>query len=208
MNVQVWIAGALLRDDVSLRPPSSLPPNAMQPPINKLSYDELNIIFSIYTHELRGDPINLTHVCRVWRDIARNSGAFWTEINLQAPARARHNLELSQTSPLNVMWFNHNYTPGVYRSVEDVDVAWVWPHAPHFAKFILLHSQHIVDSVFKTLPQNLPELVELVVLCQSVRADINTTRIGQSMPFLRHVQLWYVLPRIDSLICIEHYLAT
>jgi len=82
-------------------------------PINRLPNEILAIIFQYATNSLRTShsprrvikraPINVSHVSRLWREIALNSPRLWTTIHSRSNVPIHIFLSRSKATPLNII---------------------------------------------------------------------------------------------------------
>lgn len=126
-------------------------------PIHRLPHELLSLIFLMATHdsydpyEATRSPVQITHVCSRWRQIALSTGGLWTNIILTFPVSTRQLnrtvpwLGRSKASPLNILldfrdpsWDWEENTHGFSWQDMEVVLRLLLPHVTRWRRFELL----------------------------------------------------------------------
>lgn len=159
-----------------------------------LPFDVMENIFLRYSEVVGRSPMLLTHVCRLWRQVALSSGRLWRNIILSPPERAKHHMKLSQGCLLRVAWFKWTY-----RIKTPPDFSWIQPYSPRFEELLLVHQPDSIAAVLDSLGP-LPQLLNLTIIApednlfhHSLSISFSQAKlISVDMPSLQILVLTYV----------------
>ncbi|PSR78188.1 hypothetical protein PHLCEN_2v7520 [Hermanssonia centrifuga] len=166
-------------------------------------------IFLRYSEVVERSPMLLTHVCRLWRQVALSSGRLWRNIILSPPERAKHHMKLSQGCLLRVAWFKWTY-----KIKTPPDFSWIQPYSPRFEELLLVHQPDSIAAVLDSLGP-LPQLLNLTIIApednpfhHSLSISFSQAKlISVDMPSLQILVLTQDDPILPSLIITLHFVS-
>ena len=154
-----------------------------KPPIFRLADELLVAIFRFYV-DIGQSPTVLTHVCRLWRQVASGDSRLWNVIDLDCIQRAKHHLHLARNQKLHVKWLvQRQFLP----TMQKYD--WIWKHTARFSHLSLVVSAPTLEDIMGETQEYLAQLEELTI---SVTFRISPTRHCPFLlrsPYLRSLSL-------------------
>ncbi|KIO30846.1 hypothetical protein M407DRAFT_20170 [Tulasnella calospora MUT 4182] len=143
-----------------------------QPPIHRLPYDDLHLIFSLcWDPSSNTFPITASHVCRRWRSFILEMPAFWSHVRFH---HEEHRLSMesyatwilrSKDAPLNIMISDKPFKESATRNVEAI-MKLIGPHTQRWRSFQIDHAAlKAIRIILDHLSQcSLPQLENLRIV--------------------------------------------
>lgn len=149
-------------------------------PVFRLPNELLVKIFRSFVDE-KYKPVALTHVCRLWREVAHETKSLWSIVDLACSEEAKHHLHLARDANLHVVWFDR------HQGISKLDnYGWIWSCASRFSILYLVIPARIVTHVFACMGTSMPELLELTVIAHDLYFP---SVLSPRMPQLRRLYL-------------------
>jgi hypothetical protein len=143
-----------------------------RPPIFVLADELLVTIFKVCV-DTGQSPTTLSHVCRLWRQVAFDASSLWITVDLSNIRRAQHHLNLARNQEIQVEWL---YRRQALPTIQKYD--WIWNHAARFSRLSLVVPVPALVDIMGKIHETLTQLEELDISCTIY------TGIPQNIPFL------------------------
>ena len=171
-------------------------------PINRIPPEVLSLIPEHCKTD--GELIELTHVCRGWREIFISRASLWTRLDCTDLEKTNVYIQRSRDSPLEISLALTAYNYGCSRDAFLLTI-------PHICRFKALtirsgSSRHFLElAEYLRSPAPLLERLELLVYCQRT-VVIEGTLFDGNLPSLRELRLlglttnlpWRSLPNLTT----------
>ena len=157
-------------------------------PINRIPPEVLSLIPDFYCDPNEG-LIELTHVCRHWREIFISRASLWTFLDCVDLDQTRIYLERSKMSPLE-MWFARDG----YHPFPDDTLLLIAPHVGRLKALTLLGPSKIILKFINHFGSPAPLLEELdIQVCSPYTTVSEGALFGGNLSSLRELRLSGVL---------------
>ena len=107
-------------------------------------------------------PVVISHVCRLWRQLAHSNSSLWKMIDLDFLEQAKHHLAHSQQQPLIVSW--QDSPP----EQNPDDLQWIFSQASRFSQLSLVFCSSATHTIFQQIKHELSQLRALDMTNSSV----------------------------------------
>lgn len=130
-----------------------------EPPVFGLPNEVLMKIFLHFVDD-KYMPLTLTHVCRLWRELAHHIHGLWRTIDLHSLQQAKQFVALAPNAHLRVSW-DDVYTRA--RTCRE-KYNWLWVHANRFSHVSLtVIPSNMITYIFARMGSDLLELLDLTI---------------------------------------------